>query len=189
MQNRGQLPKDRVSEGEFRHYVFPLSEIISETQRFLGQVGYELRPDDHIGLVKPDFRARRKVGDKRYDIAGLFRESLDEAVEGLIRLAAIRAVSKDIDLALVLPPINEYQLIEFLMEERGRWYFGMKDARLMIWFVNPDNRTTWCVIGGPSDRTFLKHFFMSQSSFDEYMNVRAVHLIQERLMAEEEEDD
>jgi len=30
---------------------------------------------------------------------------------------------------------------------------------------------------------------MSQTSFDEYMSVRAMHLIQERLMAEEEDDD
>ncbi len=189
MDNKSETQKSRISEGEFRHYVFERQELLDETRRFLEQAGYEWKPVDHVGFVQPDFRTKRKAEGRRFEIAGLLRESMDEAVEALIKLSAIRAVNANIDCVLVLPPINEYVLIEFLMDERGRWYFGMKDAKISMWFVNPDNRTTMCVIGGPSDREFLKHFFMSQANFDEYMSMRALHLIQERLMAEEEEDD
>ena len=182
-------PKKRVSDGEFRHYVFEASELLAEAQRFLQQVGYEPKECAFIGLVQPDFRAKRKTDKAGYEIVGLVRESLDEAIEALIRLAAIRAVRSDVDCVLVVPPINEYLLIEFLTEESGRRYFGMKDARLTVWFCNPENRTTMCAIGGPTDRDFDKHFFMSGVSFDEYMAAKASHLIQARLLAEEEDDD
>jgi hypothetical protein len=90
---------------------------------------------------------------------------------------------------LVLPPINEYLLIEFLTEEKGRWYFGIKDARLVVWFCNPHDHTMICPIGAPSDKAFQKHFYMSKMSFDDYMSIRAADLIRDRLLAEEEEDD
>ena len=38
------------------------------------------------------------------------------------------------------------------------------------------------------EKGFQKHFYMSKMSFDDYMSIRASHLIQERLLAEEEED-
>ncbi len=188
MNRNAQESLKRVSDGEFRHYVFGLSELQAETQRFLTQVGYELKPAGYIGLVQPDFRAKRKGDGRSYELVGLVREGLDQAVDALVKLAAIKAVRRDVDCVLVLPPANEYLLIEFLMEEKGRWYFGMKDARLMAWFCNPDNHTTICVIGAPSDKDFQKHFYLSQMSFDDYMSIRASHLIQERLLAEEEED-
>lgn len=188
MNQSAQESLKRVSEGEFRHYVFGLSELHVETERFLSQAGYELRPPGYIGLVQPDFRAKRKAEGRTYELVGLVRESLDQAVDALVKLAAMKAVRHDLDCVLVLPPANEYLLIEFLTEEKGRWYFGMKDARLIVWFCNPDNHTTICVIGAPSDKGFQKHFYMSKMSFDDYMSIRASHLIQERLLAEEEED-
>jgi len=189
MDNQPQEPKQRVSEGEFRHYVFDAPEVLAEAQRFLQHAGYELKPTSYIGLVEPDFRAKRKTDLATHEVVGIIRESINEAVEGLVRLAAIRAVKQDIDCVLVLPPINEYLLIEFLMEERGRWYFGMKDSRLMVWFCNPDNHTTMCVIGGPADRDLPQCFFMGEANFDAYMSMRGAHLIKERLLAEEEEED
>jgi hypothetical protein len=188
MNRNAQESLKRVSDGEFRHYVFGISELHAETERFLAQVGYELRPADYISLVQPDFRAKRKADGRTYELVGLVRESLDQAVDALVKLAAMKAVRHDLDCVLVLPPANEYLLIEFLTEEKGRWYFGMKDARLIVWFCNPDNHTTMCVIGAPSDKDFQKHFYMSKMSFDDYMSIRASHLIQERLLAEEEED-
>ena len=189
MSNHVEQSKQRVSDGEFRHYVFESPELLAEAGRLLQQVGYELKPTSYIGFVQPDFRAKRKTASDRYEVVGLVRESLDEAVEAIIRLAAIRAVKADVDCVLVLPPINEYLLIEFLMGEDGRWYFGMKDARLTVWFCNPQDHTTMCAIGGPRDADFQKHFYLSKMSFDAYMTTRGVHLIQKRLMEEEEEDD
>lgn len=189
MNNQAEELKKRVSDGAFRHYVFDASELLAEAQRLLQQVGYEPKPPAYIGLVQPDFRAKRKTDSATYEIVGMVRDSLDQAIDALVELAAIRAVKSDIDCILVLPPINEYLLIEFLTEEKGRWYFGMKDAKLTVWFCNPDDQTTMCVIGAPADRDFQKHFFMSKMSFDAYMSMRASHLIQERLLAEEEEEE
>jgi hypothetical protein len=189
MNRNAEESRKRISEGEFRHYVFSVPELHAEVQRFLGQVGYESRSTPYIGLVQPDFRARRKTGNSTHELVGMIRDSLDQGIEALVKLAAIKAVRRDLDCVLVLPPANEYLLIEFLMEEKGRWYFGMKDARLMVWFCNPDNHTTICVIGAPSDKDFQKHFYLSQMSFDDYMSIRASHLIQERLLAEEEEEE
>jgi len=189
MGNEVEEPKKRISDGAFRHYVFDASEVLAEAQRFLQQVGYELKPVSYIGLVQPDFRAKRKTDSGTYEIVGMVRENLDQAVEALIKLAAIKAVRGDIDCILVLPPANEYLLIEFLTEEKGRWYFGTKDARLAVWFCNPEEQTTMCVIGAPADKDFQEHFLFGKMSFDAYMTTRAAHLIQERFLAEEEEDD
>ena len=189
MNEQAQESQSRISEGEFRHYVFGVEEIVAETQRFLKQVGYQSKPPAYVGLVQPDFRYKRKTDSGTYEIVGMVRGGLDEALDPLVRLAAIKAVRREIDCVLVLPPINEYLLIEFLTEERGRWYFGIRDARLVVWFCNPDNHTMICPIGAPSDKDFQKHFYMSKMSFDDYMSIRAAHLIRERLLAEEEEDE
>jgi len=188
MNDKVEAPKQRISEGEFRHYVFGLSELRVEAEQLLKRVGYDLKPSKFIGLVEPDFRAKRKVGNSVLELVGMVRENMDQALEALTKLAAIKAANRDIECALVLPPINEYVLIEWLTEAKGRWYFGTKDCRLMIWFCNPDNHTTICVVGSPADREMVKHFYMSQMSFDDYISVRHQDFIRDRILAEEEED-
>jgi len=177
--------KKRVSSGPFRHYLFDTSEVLSEAKRFLRQVGYELKPPSYIGFVQPDFQAKRQAESGSYEIAGIVRENLDQAVEALIKLASIKAVKDDVDCVLVLPPINEYLLIEFLKEEKGRWYFAMKDAKLIVWFCNPDDQTTMCAIGAPTDDLFQEHFLFSKISFDQYMSMMAAELYRGRLEEEE----
>jgi hypothetical protein len=188
MNEAPQGTQKHISDGEFRRYVFSVEELSSEVQRFLKQVGYQPKQATYIGLVQPDFRFKRTTDSGTFELVGMIRASIEEAVDALTKLAAIKAVRRDIDCILVLPPINEYLLIEFLTEEGGRWYFGMKDSRLVMWFCNPDDHTTICPIGAPSDKEFSRHFWMNKMSFDEYMNVRASHLIRERLLAEEEAD-
>jgi hypothetical protein len=183
-----EVPKQRISEGEFRHYVFSLTELAAETDRFLKSAGYESKTPRFIGLVEPDFRARRKAGGGTLEIVGLVRENMEQALDALVKLAAVKAANRDIDCVLVLPPINEYVLIEWLTEEKGRWYFGTKDSKLMIWFCNPDNHTVICVVGSAADREMASHFYMSQMSFDEYISVRHQDFIRDRILAEEEED-
>jgi hypothetical protein len=188
MNDKVEAPKQRVSDGEFRHYVFGLSELRAETERFLKQAGYDLKPSKFIGVVEPDFRAKRRVDHSALELAGMVRENMEEALEALVKLAAIRAANKDVECVLVLPPINEYVLIEWLTDEKGRWYFGTKDCRLMIWFCNPDNHTMICVVGSAIDREMVKHFYLSQMSFDDYISVRHQDFIRDRILAEEEEE-
>jgi hypothetical protein len=63
MNDKVEAPKQRVSEGEFRHYVFGLAELRAETERLLKRAEYDLKPTKLIGLVEPDLRAKRKVGN------------------------------------------------------------------------------------------------------------------------------
>ncbi len=176
----------RISDGEFRHYVFSAAEIRAETEEFLMGAGYAFKPTRHIGLVEPNFRAKRTSGGSSFEVVGLFRENLDQALEAFIRLAAIRAASRDTDCVLVLPPVNEYQLVEWLRDNDARNYFGIHDSRLMLWFANPENHSTICFIGSPADADLRKHFYMmGVMSFDN----RAALLFRNRLLAEEEEED
>ncbi len=176
----------RISEGEFRHYVFSIADVRAETERLLKQAGYTLRATNYMGLVAPDFRAKRTSGASNFDVVGIIRENLDQALEALIKLAAIKAAKPDAECVLVLPPINEYLLIEWLTDNNARWYFGMKDSQLMLWFSNPENHTTICFIGSPSDAQLRKHFYMmGVMSFDN----RASLLFRNRLVAEEEEEE
>jgi len=73
MNDKVEAPKQRVSEGEFRHYVFGLSELRAETERFLKLAGYDLKSSKFIGLVEPDFRAKRKVGSSALELVGMVR--------------------------------------------------------------------------------------------------------------------
>lgn len=179
-------PQQRISEGEFRHYVFSRDEVRAQTEGLLRQAGYALKPPRYVGLVEPDFRARRTAEGSAFEIMGLFCDSLEEALETLIRLAAVRAAATDADCVLVMPPVNEYQLIEWLTDNDARWYFGMRDSRLMLWFVNPENGSTICFIGSPADEQLSKHFYMKGvMSFDQ----RATLFLRNRLLAEEEDED
>lgn len=178
--------QQRISEGEFRHYVFDIAELRAETERFLSQAGYHSKVKKYVGLVEPDFRAGRASGSSAFEVMGMIRQNLDEALDALIRLAAMKAANRDADCVLVLPPINEYQLIEWLTDNDARWYFGIHDSRLLLWFCNPGNHSTICFVGSPSDAQFRKHFYMMDvMSFDR----RAPLLFRNRLLADEEEDD
>lgn len=179
-------PGQRISEGEFRHYVFSRAEVRAQTEELLREAGYTLKPARYVGLVQPDFRARRSGGGPTFEILGLFCDGLEQALETLILLAAIRAADRDADCVLVMPPVNEYQLIEWLTDNNARWYFGMRDSQIMLWFVNPEKGSTICFIGTPADTQLSKHFYMKGvMSFDN----RASLFLRNRLLAEEEEDD
>ena len=175
----------RVSQGEFRHYVFSRAEVRAEVEGLLKRAGYVFKAIRYIGLVEPDFRAKRTVNGSTFEILGFVRDNLDQALDALIRLAAIRAANRDAECVLVMPPVNEYQLIEWLTDNDARWYFGMRDSRIMLWFANPENHSTICFIGSPADDYLKQHFYMmGVMSFDR----RAAHLFRNRLLAEEEEE-
>ncbi len=160
MNDKVEAPKQRVSDGEFRHYVFGLSELRAETERFLKRAGYDLKPSKFIGLVEPDFRAKRKVGDSTLELAGMVRENMDQALEALTKLAAIKAANKDVECVLVLPPINEYVLIEWLTEAKGTVVLRNKrlQAHDMVLQSGQPYRDMRCWLGRrPGDGEALLH--------------------------------
>lgn len=162
----------RSRRGEFRHYAFTAQEVLEGITRFLQYVGYRLKPIPHIGSVQQDFSAVRE-GGTAYEIAGIVRGSIEEAVEGLAQLSQIRRAREDIrDFVLVLPPINDYLLMEFLTQDKGKRFFQMKDEQLMLWLHNPQDQTTWCFIGEPQDKRFQDYFVLTKTPGEYFVHLR-----------------
>ena len=163
---------------------FATEAVLKETEGFLRQAGYELQPPAYSGFVQPDFHAKRKEGDSSYEIIGLIKPGMDEIVDGLAKLLSMKAVLGDtVNYVLVLPPVSEYLMIEFSIEDKGRWFFSMRDHRLIIWLCNPSRHTTVCLMGSPRDG-LLQHHFISTgpTNFESLINMKLIG----QLMAEEE---
>ena len=180
-----EIRRDRIKDGEFREWSFPIEEILQWVRTFLHDAGYEIVSPEHIGLVMPHIRARRKEEDRTYEIVVVGAQHTDTAIDGLTKLSAAASVlGEKADYVLVMPPISEYLLLDFLRGDKGRWYFAMKDLGLMMWLANPDEEFTWSVVGEPRDKIFREMFAVAKISVD-FILMR--ELTQQRW--EEEEED
>lgn len=161
----------RIREGEFREWFFPIKEVLEWIRLFLRDSGYEVLPSKPVGLVTPDIHATRKDGPRTYEIVVLGAQHTNVALDALTKLSALRASLGDkVDYVLVLPPISEYLMLEFLREGNGRWYFAMKQLKMMMWLANPDEEFTWCLIGEPQDRVFRGTFAAGKMGVDFLLN-------------------
>jgi hypothetical protein len=184
MPGGSEAEKGRTQDVEFRHYVFTAQEVHQGIEKFLQYVGYQLQPIPSTWATQPDIYATRREGDTLYEIIGVVRQSIDEAAAGLTLLKQIRGEQGDnADYVLVLPPINEYLLLEFLLADKGKWFYGMKQERQMIWMHNPQDETTWCFTGAPEDKRFQDYFVLGRMQVDFFLHQRLAR----ELMAEEEE--
>ena len=159
------------------------AEVLKESERFLRYVGYQLQPVSYIGFVQPDFHARRQSEPTTYDVVGVVREGLDQAVDALVRLMALKAVlGESVDHVLVLPPVSEYLLIELLTKETGRLLHEIKRQQFMIWLCNPERETTTCLIGSTRDNRFNDYFAGSTSiagGFEQFLMMRLSQQLEE----------
>lgn len=161
----------RIKEGDFREWYFPISEVLEWVRTFLKDAGYEMLESKYIGLVKPDIHARRVDGQRTYEIIVIGAQHTDTAVNGLTKLAAIcGSLGQKADYVLVMPPVSEYLLLDWLRENSGQWYFGMKELKLMLWLANPDEEFTWCLVGEPQDKVFRGFFAGGRMSVDFVLN-------------------
>ncbi len=159
--------QDRIKEGEFREWSFPISEILEWVRTFLKDAGYEILLGKDIGFVIPDIHASRTEKGKTFQIVCMGAQHTDKAVDALTSLAAMRTVLGDkADYILVMPPISEFLMLAFLREAKGRWYFAMKDGKTMMWLANPDQEFTWCAVGEPQDKVFRGMFAGGKISVD-----------------------
>ena len=157
----------RIKEGEFREWSFPIAEVLEWCRTFLKDAGYEVLPGEYVGLVKPDIHAHRKETGKTYDIFVIGAQHTDTAVNALTRLAALKTVAGDeADYVMVMPPISEYLMLDFLREDKGRWYYAMKELKFNMWLANPDEEFIWCMVGEPQDKVFRGMFVGGKMSVD-----------------------
>ncbi len=162
--------------------LFNCEQVRGALEEFLKYSGYELSAPDPIGFMKPDLIASRKDDKKRYEMIFVVKEGINQAVEGLRELAAAKCFRKDVpDYVLVLPPVSEHFLIEFLIEKED-WFFPIKDHLFQIWLVNPEKEKVDCLIGWPRDDDF-KHYFSNPNlaGFATYISNKAT----DKIMAEE----
>lgn len=146
-------------------------------------MGYRLQPSSEIGGVRLDAHACRTEGRKTYDLVALVRSGLDQAPRWYAQLANIRAtLGANADYALALPPVPEFQLIQFLTSDKGWWFYELKKVRFMMWLCNPGRNTVSCVVGGPRDRLFESYFLHGYHPIDPYIST----LLSKELMKDED---
>lgn len=175
----------KVTSGPFRAYETTLEEIQAGTETLLRAAGYELLKPDYIGFVRPDFHARRREGDKTYEVVLMLEPRIEDALEGYIKLAAMKAARGDaLDYGVVLPPINEYLLLEWLQEDKGRNFYELKRQDFMLWMYNPVEQAMWSWVGGPRDKVFAQQFALPGVSPDVIVGQRLAWVLEEEVTEE-----
>ena len=143
---------------------FTEEEIKKGVVDFLKYVGYTILEPKYIGFTLPDIHVEKKDGKKKYEIVGVIKKDMSEAMEGFRELAAARSVlGKKVDYALILPPVSEYFFLAFLIREE-EWWFTVKDHSFMMWLVNPERDKVDCLIGWPRDKKFGDYFSLTASA-------------------------
>ncbi len=138
--------------------IYSSREVEETLRRFLKGAGYQITRSSPIGFVMPDLIATRESEGVRYEMVFVVGAGVNDAVRGFRHLAAAKLFcSRDRDYVLVLPPVSEHFLIEFLIEKED-WFFPIKDQLFQLWLVNPEKETVDCLIGWPRDEIFKDHF-------------------------------
>jgi len=161
---------------------FGRGQLLETLKSFLQYAGCTIPPAEPIGFMKPDLAARREADGRTFEMIFVVREAISRAVEGLRELAAAKCFRKDsLDYVLVLPPVSEHHMIEFLIEKED-WFFPIKDHLLQIWLVNPEREKVDCLIGWPRDDDF-RHYFSNPklAGFATFIANKAA----EKILAEE----
>ncbi|HII06578.1 MAG TPA: hypothetical protein HA349_04490 [Methanotrichaceae archaeon] len=154
--------QDTSNEGWHRLYpeesIFSRQEVKDALRSFLEGAGYKISLSAPIGFVMPNLVASREIESERREMIFVVGEGINDAVRGFRDLAAAKLFcGVDFDYVLVLPPVSEHFLIEFLIEKED-WFFPIKDQLFQLWLVNPEKETVDCLIGWPRDGTFKDHF-------------------------------
>jgi len=143
---------------------FAVDEIKKGVEDFLKYAGYTILEPKYIGFTLPDIHVKKKEGKEKYEIIGVVKKDLSQAMEGFRELAAVRCVlGNKVDYALILPPVSEYFFLAFLIREE-EWWFTVKDHSFMMWLVNPEREKVDCLVGWPKDKKFENYFSLSSSA-------------------------
>lgn len=152
-------------------HLFSHQEILTGTEKFLERVGYKLFPKSQAYVSPLDIHAQRFEGNENFEIFGMVCTGLEQAADGYNRLAAIQITSgKEADYVLVMPPINEYPIIQFFTADKGKWFYEIKKLRFMMWLCNPERNTLSCIVGVPRDRLLGSYFLHGYHPIDQYIS-------------------
>ncbi len=147
--------KLKIREGAFRSYDVSAREVLEGTRNLMKAAGYTFLPNDYAGFVKPTFRARREWQGRSNEIIAVVRPGIKKALDGFVYLESLHHVlGEGCEYALVLPPINEWLLLEFLDAEDGRLWRELRSRHFMLWMYNPPEDAIMSFVGGSSDPVF-----------------------------------
>lgn len=148
-------------------YEFDANELRKYCELFLQNMGYHLESPLDINSTPPDFVASRQTEKVTYRIVGMVAQRLDEVANKFEKLIELETTFGSVaDYVVVLPPVSERPLIEFLSRDEGEWYHRFKTEQFMAWLCNPEKETMWCILGSPQDKLFDSYFAFPNASFD-----------------------
>lgn len=161
--------------------MFAVDKVRESCESFLAYSGYSISKPQWISFAKPDVIGRRNDGDKYWGIVLVTVLDIEHLVQGLRDLTAIKySLGKTWDYSVVLPPVSEYELIEFFTGPED-WHYELKKLGFMVWLVNPDRDSVCCLMGSPQDK-ILRHYFTpfpAAVSFDAYIAKKNSRRLQE----------
>ena len=103
-------------------FEFSAEEVLEAIKKFLQYVGYQLQPLSPVGSIQRDFHAKREAGATVYEVVGLVGHSLTDMANLFARLVAMKPIlGEEVDYVLVLPPVSERRLLDFLFDNKGKW--------------------------------------------------------------------
>jgi hypothetical protein len=147
-------------------YEFTNEEVLEGAKFFLQYVGYSLGPGNEQWKNKPDFFATRVEGGVTYKILGVVRHSMKEVVNGIAQLKKIKEELEEqgtIDYVIVIPPVQERHLIDYMMADDYKLYKDLRDNAFIVWICNPQEKSAWCCQGAPKDKRFNEYFKVKTS--------------------------
>lgn len=148
-----------------------LNALKESCERFLEYAGYAISKPKRIGFGKPDVVGQRVNAGKTWDLVLVIIKEVEQLLEGLRHLMSIKCVlGSNGDYAVVLPPVSEYEMIEFFTGEDD-WYYELKKQNFMLWLVNPDRESVFCLMGAPRDKILQNYFapYPAAVNFDAYI--------------------
>lgn len=173
--------KLKIKEGPFRSYVVSAKEVLSGTRDMLAVAGYSFLPDSYIGFVKPAFRARREYSGRSNEIVAVARPGLNKAADGFTYLTAAYSVLGDaVEYALLLPPINEHLLLDFLRNDGGRMRREIESRHFMLWMYNPAEDAILSFVGASADPALRGSLFMPGLFSMRQLQQRAAQIAKQR---------
>lgn len=168
----------KYGESFYDKDLFPIEKVKETVIKILKIAGYTIK-SKRIGFITPDIYG---VKEKHHIIISI-KEKIDDALDGCRDLAAMKCfLGGKKDYVLVLPPISETDVLQFLFEKTD-WYFPMSEQALMLWIVNPDRMEAHPIMGYPYNESLNNYLENPEAA--ELIAQMANKKIGEQLLEEE----
>jgi hypothetical protein len=144
-------------------YEFNNEEILEGVKFFIAYIGYTLDETKDKRSVGPDFSAFKKEPDVTRRIIGILRRNMKEVAEGVACLQKIKekvVTEGQVEFAIVLPPVSERHLIDYMKANDNQLYRDLQLNRIMLWLCNPKEKSIMCAQGASRDKHVNEYFRM-----------------------------